>query len=184
MKLLLSAFLLLMPFIGFAQDSTQTAIAKLDLNPNIQWQNFADAITQLEQDSTGARALIFAYSDDCGWCKRMVDSSYTLLDLEEYAKANYITTKLNVDDTNPYVFKGAQVTDAEVAIALKTEWAVPTHLILELNEERKIKVVGRIDGYVTGADFIKMLKFYHSNAFLNQSFDDFKAGGCQPESCK
>lgn len=183
MKSILLAFCLLFPALIWAQDSTAVP-SKFALNPEVTWQNFAQGVEQIQQDSTQNRLLIFLYAEDCGWCKRMVDSSYTASEIQTYLKDTYVMASVNVDDTTPYPFKEVEISDRDVAIALKAEWSVPTHLIAETDEAGKIRIVGRIDGYVDAPDFIKMLKYYHSDAFLNKSFDAFKADGCQPESCR
>ena len=126
-----------------------------------------EALSRASQENK--KILIDVYASWCPYCQRMHSDVYTndlvLSAISDY----YLWVKINVESGDMVTYKGSQFTEAQFARALDNE-NVPTTYFM--NDEGAI--IGVQPGYLEADVFSNLLNFIGSDAFLNQSFDEFR----------
>lgn len=126
------------------------------------------------------------FTDWCGWCKRMMATTYADPNLAQYINTNFYPVKFNAEtkDTVEYLGKkyapmgeGARVTNELAFKLLQGKMLYPTTLFLNNYDKKKDEFGFSMlaQGYLEGQKIEPMLIFMLENAFHNANFDDFKA---------
>lgn len=115
------------------------------------------------------KILIDVYASWCPYCQRMHADVYTNDDVLSAISDHYLWVKINVESGEMVSYKGNQFTEAQFARALDNE-NVPTTYFM--NDEGAI--IGVQPGYLEAEVFSNLLNFIGSDAFLRQSFDEFR----------
>lgn len=116
----------------------------------------------------GKKILIDVYAEWCPFCQRMHSDVYTSEEVLEAISDHYIWVKINVESPSPVSYFGSEMTEAQFASALENE-SVPTTYFL--NSEGAI--IGSQPGFIEADVFAALLKFVGSDAYLEQSFQEY-----------
>ena len=108
------------------------------------------------------------YAAWCPYCQRMHSDVYTTDEVKSAISDHFIWVQINVESENKVDYHGNEMTEAEFARALDNQ-NVPTTYFL--NDEGAI--IGVQPGYLDVEVFSNLLRFVGSDAYLNQSFDDY-----------
>jgi len=117
---------------------------------------------------TEKKILIDVYAAWCPYCQRMHSDVYTDESVLEAISDYFIWVKINVESDNMVNYHGNEMTEAEFASALENE-SIPTTYFL--NKDGAI--IGVQPGFIEESTFSQLLNFIGSDAFQNQSFQDF-----------
>lgn len=117
---------------------------------------------------TGKKILVDVYATWCPYCKQMHSEVYPSDDVKEAILDHFLLVKIDVEGTKEVSYHGEIMTEAEFAQALDNQ-NVPTTYFL--NEEGAI--LGVQPGYLDADIFSSLLQFVGSDAYLNQSFDEY-----------
>lgn len=158
-KILLTAFIFLILGVasGFAQDE-KTEPVSLEEALNLS-------------SETGKKILVDVYAAWCPYCQRMHSEVYTDERVLDAISNYFIWVKINVESDNMVIYHGNEMTEAEFAGALENE-SIPTTYFL--NNEGSI--IGMQPGFIEEDTFSKLLNFVGSDAFQNQSFQEYTGG--------
>lgn len=150
----------------------------------VKWMSLEEAMQKVE---TAPRPLLVDfYTDWCGWCKRMMQTTYANPGLAQYINNNFYAVKFDAEGKDTITYLGQKYaplgtaprsTHALAAKLLQNKLMYPTTLFLnnfekEKNEFRYSMLAG---GYLDEKKIEPMLVFMLENAFRNASFDDFNA---------
>ena len=166
MKKLLIAFLIIisLPIFGNAQ--------------KINWITFQEAVKLNE--TTPRKIIIDVFTDWCGWCKKMDQTTFVDKDVVDYINNNYYAVKFNAECNDTIVFggytyvnegsmTGRRGTHQLAAAMLQGRMSYPSYVFL--NEKNQLLTVA--PGYMEAKDFLPVLKYLGTNAYLNQTFKDY-----------
>lgn len=156
-----------LPFFGNAQ--------------KINWITFQEAV-ELNQ-TTPKKVFIDVYTSWCGWCKRMDQSTFVNQDVVNYVNENYYAVKLDAETSDTIVFSGytfvnqggtngRKGTHQLAAALLQGKMSYPSYVFM--NEDMRVITVA--PGYREASTFLPMLKYFGSDAYLNEKYDDFLKG--------
>lgn len=154
--IVLITFVLLTPADLFAQEERIKPIS-LD-----------EALTRASQENK--KILIDVYASWCPYCQRMHSNVYTNDDVLNAISDHFLWVKINVESEDMVTYKGSEFTEAQFARALENE-NVPTTYFM--NDEGAI--IGVQPGYLEAEVFSNLLNYIGSDAFLSQSFDNFRS---------
>jgi thioredoxin-related protein len=121
--------------------------------------------------------FIDAYTDWCGWCKKLDQDTFSDPVIAEYLNENFYPVKFNAESKDPVKFMGREfVNDGnagkahQLAVALmQGRMSYPT--VIFLNE--KGELLAPVPGYRGPADFEPLLVYFGEGKYLEQKFDEF-----------
>lgn len=70
----------------------------------INWLTFNEAL--IAQEKKPKKIIIDAYTDWCGWCKKMDNDTFSNLDVIEYINKNFYAVKFNAEGNETVILKG------------------------------------------------------------------------------
>lgn len=141
---------------------------------NLQAQNGAntqpvtlqEALEQAAEEDK--KILVDVYATWCPYCKRMHTEVYTDDGVLQAISEHFIWVKIDVESENTVNYLGNEMTEAEFASALDNK-NVPTTYFLN----REGSIIGVQPGFITEETFSSLLNFVGSDAYLNQSFEEY-----------
>lgn len=136
-------------------------------NVEIKPVTLEEALIRASQEDK--KILIDVYASWCPYCQRMHSDVYTNDDVLSAISDHYLWVKINVESGDMVTYKGSEFTEAQFARALENE-NVPTTYFM--NDEGAI--IGVQPGYLEAEVFSNLLNYIGSDAFLSQSFDEFR----------
>lgn len=121
--------------------------------------------------------FIDAYTDWCGWCKRLDKDTFSHPVIAAYLNEHFIPVKFNAESKTPITFSGREfINDGksgrahQLAVALmQGQMSYPT--VVFLNE--KGELLSPVPGYREPKDFEPLLVFFGEKKYLTEKWEDF-----------
>lgn len=142
-----------------------------------KWYTFEEAMALNKKHPR--KIFIDVYTDWCGWCVRMDNTTFSDSIIKNYLKDHYYPVKLNAERKDPVVYlKTTYVnpnpdkprsTHQLASTLLKGQLAYPSYVIL--NE--KLEIINNIKGYKSSKDLEVILHYFGSNANIDQTWPDY-----------
>ena len=165
---LLAALLAAPAALGFAQPAQHAA--KTGAATPFPWPSFDDAVAAARV--SGKPILIEIYAPWCGWCRKMQDQVYSDADLQAYLGEHFEYGRLNIDDTETrHDFEGYDVTSQELGYGLGAE-GTPTTVFLQWKDGH-VQYITRLPGYSDLHTFRRVLRYIATDAFHEQTFEEY-----------
>jgi thioredoxin-related protein len=148
----------------------------------VKWMSLEEAMAK--QKIQPKPIIMDFYTDWCGWCKKMMQTTYANPALAQYINTNFYPVKFNAEgkDTVEYLGQkyaplgvGNRVTHALAAKLLGNKLMYPTTLFLNNYDKEKNEFGFSMlaNGYLDNVKLEPILIFTLENVFRNSSFDDF-----------
>ncbi len=148
------------PQSGQAQSATEPA-------EGINWHSFQDGLST--SSTTSTKLLVDVYAPWCGWCSRLQADVYSTSEIRTYVNEHFTVARLNIDEMDDTLsFKGYTLSSAELAMGLGAS-GTPTTVFLDAKGD----YITRLPGYLGPEDFLTVLRFIATDAYLNKSFEEF-----------
>ena len=144
----------------------------------INWMTFQEAV---ELNRTAPKKIfIDMYTDWCGWCKRMDQTTFQNPEVISYMNENYYAVKFDAERNDTIVFggytyvneggmNGRKGTHQLAAALLQGRLSYPSYVFM--NEKNQVLTVA--PGYMDASQFLPVLKYIGTDAYLKQSFKDY-----------
>lgn len=135
----------------------------------VDWVPFETGLARA--DSSGKKVLVDVFSPTCGWCRKMQQEAYTSTDVLDYLKTHFETARLDIevlDDSLSY--KDMTISSGHLAYGFGAT-GTPTTVFLMPNGD----YITRLPGYAQTDEFLVVLRYIATDAFLNQSYEEFVA---------
>jgi thioredoxin-related protein len=147
----------------------QLASAQIAQRPETyDWITFESAI-DVENNLGKKKVLVDVFSPNCSWCARMYREVYSDSLIHEYLSTHFRLTQLDLGDfETPVSYKEHDLSIAELAYGLGAS-GTPTTVFLDHTGD----YITRLEGFHASADFLSVLKFISTEAYLSQSFSEF-----------
>ena len=138
-------------------------------SPKVGWSGFEETVRAAS--ASGKKVLVDIFAPSCGWCRRMQEEAYMSDAVLRYLDSNFETARLDIevlDDSLAY--KDLTLSSGQLAYGFGAT-GTPTTVFLMPNGD----YITRLPGYAPTEDFLVVLKYIATDAFLNQTFEDFAA---------
>lgn len=144
----------------------------------INWISFEEAVKLNETNPK--KIFIDVYTDWCGWCTKMDQTTFLDKDIVDYMNDNFYAVKFNAEQTEPIEFMGNTFVNKgsngprkgthELAQALlQGKMSYPSYVFM--NENNQLLTI--VPGYAEAKEFLPILKFIGSNAYLTTTWEEF-----------
>jgi len=154
------------------------AKAQCDNVQKINWMSFEEAIKLNE--TAPKKIFIDVFTEWCGWCKRMDQTTFLDKEVVEYMNENFYAVKFDAEQSDTIVFagytfvnqggmNGRKGTHQLAAALLQGKLSYPSYVFM--NEKNQLLTVA--PGYMEAVNFIPVLKYLGTDSYLKMTFDEF-----------
>lgn len=149
----------------------------------IRWYTMSEAIEVNEKSRNKNKRKFFidVYTDWCGWCKRMDQTTFKDPVIVKYLNENFWPVKFNAESSDPVTINdqtyvnpnpGARRSAHQLAIALlNRRLSYPSFAFMD----EEVKLITVLPGYNTPEKLEPVLHYIATEAYLEMTFDQFQA---------
>lgn len=164
--------------------TTYNISAQTATNNKINWMSFEEAVKLNE--TAPKKIFIDVYTDWCGWCTKMDQTTFIDQDIVNYMNENFYAVKFNAEQTEPIEFNGYTFTNKnsngarkgthELAQALlQGKMSYPSYVFM--NEKNQLITI--VPGYADAKSFLPVLKYIGSDSMLKMTWEEFSKNQAQ-----
>ena len=141
----------------------------------VKWYSIEEAAALAKSDPRPI--FVDAYTDWCGWCKKLDKDTFSNPVIAEILNTKYYAVKFDAEGSEPVTFQGRKfVNDGslgkthQLAYALlQGELGYPTVVFLTANSE----LITPVSGYKTPVQIEPMLMYFAGTSWQKQSYEEF-----------
>ena len=157
--------LLTCSFVGLAAASPgEEANQNHDI---LKWLSYDQALTKSKIENIPT--LIYFYSDNCGWCRKLEDETFKNQEVKELMNRDFAIVKINSNSSNVVVSDKGKSTEKQLSQEFYQVRANPTIWFLNSNEER----IAPLPGYAPAEDFISVLHYIRGGYYRDYTFPEY-----------
>lgn len=144
----------------------------------INWVDIEEVQKLVKQQPK--KILVDAYTDWCGWCKRMDKNTFENAVIAKYVNDNFYAVKLNAETKETLTFKGKDYEfkkggrrghNALAKELLKGRMSYPTISFLDEN----LDLINAFPGYKSPQNFDALMNYINRNEFDKMGFTQYKS---------
>ncbi len=141
----------------------------------IIWLSMDDL--QVKMKANPKKVYMDMYTDWCGWCKKMEASTFSNPDVIKYMNENFYCVRFNAERKDTFRFMGkeyffdpAKRANTLAASLMRDQLSYPTSIIME----ERYQNPQPIPGYLSVPEFESIVKYFASNSYKSQKWEDYK----------
>lgn len=148
-----------------------------ETDPSIKWYSFEEALKLNEKKPK--KFFLDMYTDWCGWCKRMDQTTFKNPVIVAYMNDNFYPVKFNAERTDTVDFKGKTYVNAnptmkrsshQLAQALMMgRMSYPTFVFMSEDEE----LITIVPGYRKPPELEAILHYIGEDAYKSKKWEEF-----------
>jgi len=170
-KIMILVILLVIVFFfglkSYFKIDEQDAEAVEQVKPlTLNWLSYNEGLTLAEKENK--YVLIYFYADGCGWCKKMIDQTYSNEEAKKILSDKFVIIKINASSENKVVENEKEISERKLATLYQVS-GYPTTWFLENNQTK----IAPLPGYVAAEQFIPVLNYIGEGWYKNISFKEY-----------
>ncbi len=144
---------------------------------SIQWKSMQEAIDMNPKE--GKLIFVDAYTDWCGWCKRMDQTTFLDSAVISVLNEHFIPVKFNAEGSEVITHNGksyenpnpgrTRSTHTFTYFLLGQRFGYPSFAFLDVNNN----VIGVLPGYQKPEQLLNVLKYFHTDAYKTSTYDEW-----------
>ena len=127
---------------------------KAESNASVQWMTLEEALEKSKKEPK--TIMIDVYTDWCGWCKRMDETTFGDSDVASYINTHFYAVKLNAEGEKSMKYIDRQATERQLAEEVFGVEGFPTVVFLNPREN----TIDLRSGYQEPAEFKTTLQAF------------------------
>jgi len=140
----------------------------------LAWHELEPALAEAKR--VGKPVMVHVYTDWCGWCKRMDQSTYGQADVRDYVARKFVPARVNAeDDRRRATYEGEDLTYRQFADAFRIS-RYPTTLFLTPDGA----LISQVPGYVKPGPFLGVLQYVAGGHYKTRTYDAYIHDGDVP----
>ncbi len=167
---ILVILLILIFLIGirpYFKSNQQNVEAVEEIKPLIlKWLPYNEGLLKAEKDNK--HVLIYFYTDECGWCKKMDKETYSNKEVQKILSDKFVAIKINAKSENKVVENGKEISERELVTMYQVS-GYPTTWFLESNRS----LIAPLPGYAAAEQFIPVIKYIGEGWYESISFEEY-----------
>ncbi|MBA7644678.1 Thiol:disulfide interchange protein DsbD [subsurface metagenome] len=132
----------------------------------LNWLSYDEGLTLAQKEDK--YILIYFYTDGCGWCKKMVEKTYSNEEVKKILSDKFVVIRVNARSQNKVIENEKEITERELSRLYQLS-GYPTTWFLESDNTR----IAPLPGYVTTEQFIPVLNYIGEGWYKNISFKEY-----------
>ena len=145
----------------------QNAEAVEEIKPlTLNWLFYTEGLALAEKENK--YVLIYFYTDECSWCKKMIDQTYSDEEVKKILSDKFVAVKINARSENKVIENGEEISEKKLATLYQVS-GYPTTWFLESNHSQ----VAPLPGYVDTEQFIPVLNYIGEGWYKTISFKEY-----------
>jgi thioredoxin-related protein len=132
----------------------------------LSWLSYTEGLALAEKENK--YVLIYFYTDECSWCKKMIDQTYSNEEVKKILSDKFVAVKIDARSENKVMESGEEISEKKLATLYQVS-GYPTTWFLESNRSR----VAPLPGYVTTEQFIPVLNYIGEGWYKSISFKEY-----------
>jgi len=132
----------------------------------LNWLSYDEGLTLAEKENK--YVLIYFYTDECGWCKKMVDQTYSNEEVKKILSDKFVAVKIDARSENKVIENGEEISEKKLAILYQVS-GYPTTWFIENNHTK----IAPLPGYVATEQFIPVLDYIGEGWYKKISFKEY-----------
>jgi thioredoxin-related protein len=141
----------------------------------VRWYSIEEAAALAKTDPKPI--FVDAYTDWCGWCKRLDKETFSNPVIAEILNTKYYAVKFDAEGKEPVTFQGKKfINDGSLGKTHQLAYALlqgrlgyPTVVFLTAGSE----LITPVSGFKTPAQIEPMLHYFAGTSWQKQSYEDF-----------
>lgn len=160
-------FFLIVPVtISNAQSTDAPPNADTEPLPGPTWVSLQSALSTAKV--TDQKVMVFIYTDWCGYCRRMNNTTFVNEDVLSYLGEKFSAVRLNAESNEKVQMEDQTVTEAQLAMALGAN-GFPTTVFLEANGQ----YITRLPGYLEPQTYVDVLRYIGDNRYRTETYEEY-----------
>ena len=132
----------------------------------LNWLSYNEGLTLAEKENK--YVLIYFYTDECSWCKKMIDQTYSNEEVKKILSDKFVAVKIDARSENKVIENEEEISEKKLAILYQVS-GYPTTWFIENNHTR----IAPLPGYVATEQFIPVLDYIGEGWYKNISFKEY-----------
>jgi len=149
---------------------TITVFGQDDIQPDPQkmfdWKPMKEA-QKLAADNN-KKVLIYGNARWCTYCKKMEKEVFSLEEVQRKTSEHFYPVWLDIESQDSLSFRGTTMTQQQLSRGFRIS-GTPTFIFLDSEGE----VIAGQPGFIPEEMYLNILEFVGTDAYLDQSFEDF-----------
>ncbi len=174
--LLLAVVALCLPALSFADGKNKKTETTKKEPVEIQWiTSFKELEAKMQKEPR--KVYIDAYTDWCGWCKKMDATTFSNEKVIKYMNRNYYCVKFNAERKDTFQFQGKlhyfepqYKCNTLAAELMRGQMSYPTTILMMENFQNPQP----IPGYLTVSQMEYVVSYFGDNAYKHQKWEDYQ----------
>ncbi len=133
----------------------------------LNWLPYDQALTKSKVENIPT--LIYFYSDNCGWCRKLENETFTNEKIREIIKNYFSIVRINSSSNEFVTQNGEEITEKQLSEDVYQVRGNPTIWFLSQENER----IASLPGFIEAGVFIDVLQYIKDEHYKEYTFPEY-----------